>query len=103
MVSHVGRRTAAARVAAEAVTPLVGFAQVKHAVAAQFTDERDELFRTTVDKDLLWDSYLASFPEGSNPCSANGENMIAVAAVSSFARSVSGRRHRWRTDEPLGH
>jgi hypothetical protein len=68
MVSHVGRRTAAARIAAEAVTPLVGFAQVKHAVAAQFQRmSAHELFRTTVDKDSLWDSYLASFPEGSNP------------------------------------
>lgn len=44
------------------------FKKFKQAVAKQF--ERmtgHELFRTKVDKDLLWATYLRSFPEGTDP------------------------------------
>ena len=40
----------------------------KQAVARQFSlMQSRNLFRTQVDKDLLWDTYLSSFPAGSNP------------------------------------
>jgi len=45
-----------------------GFNIIKHAVAEQFkVMQGHTLYRTTVDKDALWDAYLGSFPEGSNP------------------------------------
>ncbi|WP_315740046.1 hypothetical protein [Bradyrhizobium sp. SZCCHNR1093] len=44
------------------------FSLFKHAVSAQFKKMRDgHLFCTAVDKDLLWDAYLESFPAGTNP------------------------------------
>lgn len=44
------------------------FMILKTAVAAQFERmQRHELFRTTVDKDLLWSTYLGSFPPGTDP------------------------------------
>lgn len=44
------------------------FKPFKLAVAAQFGRmAKHQLFRTSVDKDALWDTYLGSFPEGSNP------------------------------------
>jgi hypothetical protein len=44
------------------------FAAFKTAVAAQFeTLRKHDLFRTTVGGDALWDTYLASFPPGTNP------------------------------------
>lgn len=44
------------------------FAHFKTAVAAQFAAmSRDTLLRVDVDKDALWQHYLASFPDGSNP------------------------------------
>lgn len=44
------------------------FKHIKVAVAKQFDRmSKHELFRTGVTKDALWDTYLASFPEGSNP------------------------------------
>lgn len=44
------------------------FIKFKEAVARQFSLMKDhQLFRTQVEKDLLWDTYLSSFPEGSNP------------------------------------
>lgn len=40
----------------------------KRAVAAQFERmSKNPLFRVDVDKDLLWETYLKSFPEGTNP------------------------------------
>jgi hypothetical protein len=40
----------------------------KEAVAKQFNQMKNyDLFRTQVDKDQLWETYLASFPAGSNP------------------------------------
>ena len=66
MISHVGRRAVAAKLSAD--TPQPGFAEIKHAVAVQFQRmSTHELFRTTADKDAMWDAYLASFPEGTNP------------------------------------
>lgn len=44
------------------------FKEFKIAVAKQFERmAKHELFRTGVTKDALWDTYLASFPAGSNP------------------------------------
>lgn len=44
------------------------FGIFKVAVAKQFNQMKThELFRTQVDKDRLWETYLSSFPEGSNP------------------------------------
>jgi len=66
MISHVGRRAVAASIAAN--TPLVGFAQIKAAVAHRFQAMgAHELFRTAADKDAMWARYLASFPPGTNP------------------------------------
>lgn len=44
------------------------FKKFKQAIARQFgkMSER-ELFRVTVDKDLMWKTYLESFPAGTNP------------------------------------
>jgi hypothetical protein len=44
------------------------FKLIKNAVAAKFAElAKHELYRTGITKDKLWDTYLASFPAGSNP------------------------------------
>ncbi len=44
------------------------FEDFKIAVQQRFnTMKGHDLFRTQVEKDLLWETYLSSFPEGSNP------------------------------------
>ena len=44
------------------------FNVIKHAVAARFaTLATHGLYRSAVPKDLLWETYLASFPPGTNP------------------------------------
>jgi hypothetical protein len=44
------------------------FNTFKIAVQKQFNTMKDSVvFRSNVDKDLLWEKYLASFPEGTNP------------------------------------
>jgi len=44
------------------------FSQFKLAVAKQFAlMSKGELFQTSTPKDQLWDTYLASFPPGTNP------------------------------------
>ncbi len=44
------------------------FKDFKQAVLAQFEDMKEmRLFRTDVSKEQLWDTYLESFPEGTNP------------------------------------
>lgn len=47
----------------------MNFIDFKNAVAKQFDllSKQPELFRTTASKDELWDTYLSSFPEGTNP------------------------------------
>lgn len=66
MITHVGRRAVAAANAAAPVT--TGFGEIKAAVAQQFQRmSGHELFRTAVEKDALWDTYIGSFPPGSNP------------------------------------
>lgn len=46
----------------------MNFKTIKTAVAKQFaTMAQGELFRTSVSKDDLWNTYLSSFPEGTNP------------------------------------
>lgn len=67
MISHVGRRAVAANLANAAPTS-PGFHQIKTAVAAQFQRmSAHELFRTDVEKDALWTTYLSNFPDGTNP------------------------------------
>ena len=69
MISHVGRRAVAAvKTAGSNETPPSTFSEFKNAVAAQFQRmSTGDMFRTTVDKDVMWECYLASFPAGSNP------------------------------------
>jgi len=46
----------------------MSFIAFKKAVAKQFAVmSAGQLFRTNVERDVLWDAYLAAFPEGSNP------------------------------------
>ncbi len=47
----------------------MNFSNFKNAVASQFAKMQNgkELFRTSVDPDYVWDTYLNSFPEGTNP------------------------------------
>lgn len=47
---------------------MINFNDFKIAVQKQFTEmAKGELFVTNVDKDTLWETYLNSFPEGTNP------------------------------------
>ena len=47
---------------------MYNFSTFKQAVTAQFAlMEKGMLLTTKVSKDELWDTYLGSFPEGSNP------------------------------------
>lgn len=44
------------------------FTLLKSALQRQFNEmKKYDLFRVQLDKDKLWDTYLASFPEGTNP------------------------------------
>ena len=44
------------------------FSHFKNAIAAQFKAMSSlTLLRVDINKDVLWQTYLASFPEGSNP------------------------------------
>jgi len=44
------------------------FKSFKQAVDAQLVlMSKDTLFTTDVSKDEIWDTYLSSFPEGTNP------------------------------------
>lgn len=46
----------------------LNFTDLKAPIHEQFKlMSKTQLFRTNVDKDLLWDTYLSSFPEGTNP------------------------------------
>jgi hypothetical protein len=46
----------------------MNFKQIKTAVQRQFNHLKGEpLFRIDLDKDKLWETYLKSFPEGTNP------------------------------------
>lgn len=46
----------------------VDFKEFKLAISKQFERMRQhDLFRTTAEKDALWDAFLGSFPDGSNP------------------------------------
>ena len=47
---------------------MTSFKDFKKAVDVQFaTMKEGELFKTNIDKDTIWDTYLNSFPEGTNP------------------------------------
>ena len=46
----------------------LNFGDLKSAIHTQLSEMAEQdLFVTDVDKDVMWDTYLASFPEGSNP------------------------------------
>lgn len=46
----------------------MNFKTIKNAVAKQFAAmSSTQLFRVDIDKDVLWNLYLSSFPEGTNP------------------------------------
>lgn len=46
----------------------MNFKTIKTAVAKQFASmSKQQLFRVNIDKDVLWNLYLSSFPEGTNP------------------------------------
>lgn len=48
--------------------PTLVFSVLKVAVAKQFAAmQQHPLFRTATPKDQLWDTYLKSFPAGTNP------------------------------------
>jgi len=48
--------------------PSLDFSKFKRAIDHQFDKiSKHDLFRTDVDKDQLWETYLSSFPEGTNP------------------------------------
>jgi hypothetical protein len=60
------------------------------AVAAQFKKMTEHtLYRTTVTKDELWDTYLASFPEGTNPIYKE-RTEHDCQCCKSFIRAVGG-------------
>jgi len=72
MISHVGRRAVAARTVVskpnDPTPPQTGFGLFRAAVSEQWLRMSTRgLYRTKVDTDLLWNTYLASFPAGSNP------------------------------------
>lgn len=47
---------------------MTDFGKFKTALQAQFkTMKGGKLFKTDIDKDVIWETYLNSFPEGSNP------------------------------------
>jgi len=53
---------------AEAIAESVDFELFGDAVAAQYDRmKQGELFQVDLEKDSLWETYLAGFPEGSNP------------------------------------
>jgi hypothetical protein len=44
------------------------FIKIKEAVDKQFSQMKShDLFRTQVEKDQMWETYLSSFPAGTNP------------------------------------
>lgn len=64
------------------------FSHFKNAIAAQFKAMSSlTLLRVDINKDALWQTYLASFPEGSNragkqvPGRAEGDGQRAVSTV----------------------
>lgn len=67
MVSHPNRRRKPTETVTDNTTHS-GFDIIKHVTAAQFAAmSSHSLFRVDVDKDVLWNDYLASFPTGTNP------------------------------------
>lgn len=47
---------------------MMNFKNIKTAVARRFAAmSNQQLFRVNIDKDVLWNLYLSSFPEGTNP------------------------------------
>jgi hypothetical protein len=55
------------------VESIDGFHIIKDAVAKRFASmqQQHKLYRTSVEKDALWDTYLKSFPPGANPIFRN--------------------------------
>lgn len=62
-----------------------GFMKFKKALQKHFDEMQKEathLFEVNVDKDELWNTYLDSFPAGTNEISENAESMIVVVVDS---------------------
>jgi hypothetical protein len=84
------------------------FDQFKQVVARQFEEMKGhQLYRTDVEKDLLWLTYLESFPDGANPmfrertahdCSACRQ---FIKAVGSMIAIIDGERvSLWDCEPP---
>ncbi len=66
------------------------FSVIKTAVAKQFQDMvATGLFYVETDKDVLWNTYLASFPDGANPIYTE-RTEHDCSACKSFIRTIGG-------------
>lgn len=88
------------------------FMEFKQAVAAQFArmSKNGKLFRTNTEKDTLWETYLGSFPEGTNPI-YRVRTEHDCSCCKSFIRTIGGvvaimpdgkKRSIWEFDEFVG-
>ena len=69
---------------------VANFSTIKTAVAKQFSAmSTSDLFRVDVDKDALWETYLASFPVGANPV-YRARTEHDCSACKAFIRAVGG-------------
>jgi hypothetical protein len=68
MINHPNRGKSAVRLQAVAPIRDLDFSKLKVAITAQFDRlTKHDMFCTEVDKDAMWETYLGSFPQGSNP------------------------------------
>ena len=70
-------------------TKIANFSIIRTAVAKQFTAMGTNLFYVDIDKDVLWDTYLASFPSGANPVYRE-RTEHDCSACKSFIRMLGG-------------
>lgn len=62
----------------------MNFLAFKAAVAARFaqmTTDHPVLYRADVAGDVLWDTYLESFPEGTNPIYRKQDEALSNASI----------------------
>ena len=67
------------------------FKNVKNALAENFSriSATNSLFETDIDKDYLWNLYLDSFPEGTNPVYRE-RRIHDCSACRQFIRNIGG-------------